>query len=84
MDKQKLANNSNVQRGSIRHTLKVSQTDFNFGGQKKSVRPISQINQASWTQKLQHTYKNRVLIHYPLIRQNPHRWKMCANVIHNE
>jgi hypothetical protein len=84
MDKQKSANNTIVQRGSIRPTLKVSQTDFNFGGQKKSARPISQIGQASWKQKLQHTYKDGVLIPYPLIRQNPHRWRMYADVTHNE
>jgi hypothetical protein len=39
---------------------------------KKSARPISQIGQVSWKQKLQHTYKDGVLIPYPLIRQNPH------------
>jgi hypothetical protein len=32
VDKQKSANNTIVQRGSIRLTLKVSQIDFNFGG----------------------------------------------------
>jgi hypothetical protein len=32
VDKQKSANNTTVQRGSIRPTLKVGQTDFNFGG----------------------------------------------------
>jgi hypothetical protein len=47
VDKQKLANDTIVQRGSIRQTLKVGQTNFNFGGQKKSARPISQIGQAS-------------------------------------
>jgi hypothetical protein len=34
MDKQKLATNTIIQRGSIRPTLKVGQTDFNVGGQK--------------------------------------------------
>jgi hypothetical protein len=47
VDKQKSANNTFVPRGSIRPTLKVGQTNFNFGGQKKSARPISQIGQAS-------------------------------------
>jgi GTP cyclohydrolase III len=32
MDKQKSATNTIVQRGSIRLTLKVGQTDFNVGG----------------------------------------------------
>ena len=48
---------------------------------KKSARPISQIGQASCEQKLQHTYKDGVLIPYPLIRQNPHRWRMCADLV---
>jgi hypothetical protein len=52
--------------------LLVSQTDFNFGRQKKLARPISQIGQASWKQKLQHAYKDRVLIPNSLIHQNPH------------
>jgi hypothetical protein len=84
MDKQKSATNTIVQRGSIRPTLKVGQTDFNVGGQKKSARLISQISQASCKQKWQHTYKDGVLIPYPLIHQNPHRWRMCAHVTHNE
>jgi hypothetical protein len=67
MDKQKSATNTIVQRGSIRPTLKVGQTDFSVGGQKKSARPISQIGQASCKQKLQHTYKDGVLIPYPLL-----------------
>jgi len=62
MDKQKSATNIIVQRGSIRPTLKVGQTDFNVSGQKKTTRPISQIGQASCEQKLQHTYKDGVLI----------------------
>jgi hypothetical protein len=41
VDKQKLATNTIIQRGSIRPTLKVGQTDFNVGGQKKSARLIS-------------------------------------------
>jgi hypothetical protein len=68
MDKQKSATNTIVQRGSIRPTLKVGQTNFSVGGQKKSARPISQIGQASCKQKLQHTYKDGVLIPYPLLR----------------
>ena len=86
VDKQKSATNTIVQRGFIRPTLtlKVGQTNFNVDGQKKSARPISQIGQASWKQKLQHTCKDGVLIPYPLIRQNPHRWRMCAGVAHNE
>ena len=32
VDKQKSATNTIVQRGSIRPTLKVGQTDFNVGG----------------------------------------------------
>ena len=52
VDKQKSATNTIVQRGSIRPTLIVGQTDFNVGGQKKSARPISQIGQASCEQKL--------------------------------
>jgi hypothetical protein len=67
MDKQKSATNTIVQRGSIRPTLKVGQTNFSVGGQKKSARPISQIGQASCKQKLQHTYKDGVLIPYPLL-----------------
>jgi hypothetical protein len=39
VDKQKSTNNTIVQSGSIRPTLKIGQTDFNFGGQKKSARP---------------------------------------------
>jgi hypothetical protein len=54
VDKHKSATNAIVQRRSIRPTLKVSQTNFNVGGQKKSARPISQIGQASCKQKLQH------------------------------
>jgi hypothetical protein len=84
MNKQKSATNTIVQRGSIRLTLKVGQTNFNVGGQKKSARPISQIGQANCKQKLQHTYKDGVLIPYPLIHQNSHRWRMCADVTHNE
>jgi hypothetical protein len=84
VDKQKSATNTIVQRGSIRPTLKVGQTDFNVGEQKKSARPISQIGQASCEQKLQHTYKDGVLIPYPLIHQNLHRWRMCAGLAHNE
>ena len=34
--------------------------------------------------KLQHTCKDGVLIPYPLIRQNPHRWRMCASLAHNK
>jgi hypothetical protein len=52
--------------------LLVGQTDFNFGRHKKLARPIYQIGQASWKQKLQHTYKDRVLIPYSLIHQNHH------------
>ena len=52
VDTQKSTTNTIVQRGSIRPTLKVGQTDFNVGGQKKSARPISQIGQASCKQKL--------------------------------
>jgi hypothetical protein len=73
VDKQKSANDTIIQRGLIRPTLKVDQTYFNFSGQKKTARPISQIGQASWKQKLQHTYKDGVLIPYPLIHQNSHR-----------
>ena len=36
VDKQKSTTNTIVQRGSTRPTLKVSQTDFNVGGQKKN------------------------------------------------
>ena len=72
VDKHKSATNTIVQRGSIRPTLKVNQIDFNVGGQKKLTRPISQIGQASYKQKMQHTCKDGVLIPYPLIRQNPH------------
>jgi hypothetical protein len=50
MDKKKSATNTIVQRGSIRLTLKVSQTDFNVGGQKKSARLIFQIDQANCKQ----------------------------------
>jgi hypothetical protein len=84
MDKQKSATNTIVQRGSIRPTLKVGQTDFNVGGQKKSARLISQIGQVNCKQKLKDTYKDGVLIPNPLIHQNPHRWRMCADVTHNE
>ena len=83
MDKQKSTTNTIIERGSIRMTLKVGQTNFNVGGQKKSTRSISQIGQTSCEQKLQHTYKDGVLIPYPLIRQNPHRWRMCASLAHN-
>jgi len=51
---------------------------------KKSARPISQISQASCKQKLQHTYKDGMMIPYPLIHQNPHRWRMPAGLVHNE
>jgi len=51
---------------------------------RKSARPISQIGQASCEQKLQPTYKDGVLIPYPLICQNPHWWRMCAGLAHNE
>ena len=86
VDKQKSATNTIVQRGFIRPTLtlKVGQTNFNVDGQKKSARPISQIGQASCKQKLQHTCKDGVLIPYPLIRQNHHRWRMPAGLVHNE
>jgi hypothetical protein len=84
VDKQKSATNTIVQKGLIRPTLKVGQTNFNVGEQKKSARPISQISQASCELKLQHTYKDGVLIPYPLIRQNLHWWRMCAGLAHNE
>ena len=64
--------------------MKVGQTDFNVGGQKKSIRPIYQIGQDSCKQKLQHTCKDGVLIPYLLIRQNPHRWRMPVGLVHNE
>ena len=73
VDKHKSATNTIVQRRSI-----------NVGGQKKSARPISQIGQASCEQKLRHIYKDRVLIPYPLIRQNLHWWRMCAGLAHND
>ena len=80
VDKQKSATNAIVQKGSDRLTLKVGQIDFSVGGRKKSARSISQIGQASCKQKLQHTYKDGVLIPYLLIRLNPRRWRMCAGV----
>jgi hypothetical protein len=36
VDKQKSANDTIIQRGLIRPTLKVDQTYFNFSGQKKN------------------------------------------------
>jgi len=51
---------------------------------QKSTTPISQIGQAVYIQKLQHTCKDGEWIPYPLLCQIPHRWRMPVGLSHNE